>query len=945
MTLPLFTVHHLHGKAPRTADQPGVFREMEFHVSRKARDRYQFDLSLFTTNGRVIFANPYAARLFSQKINDARDLISQPDSAASAADITAMGLIDEILHSVIARYRQEVNPRVFQEAITYLQQEISLPELETTLQQFVNDFPPLQVYTGQKTVLQYLAGSSNGVSHREMALEEMLLLWFSNNNPAFAKYRELFDDQELRQNTAYPRIMTGMRSFFDTQPPLPGLAGPGNLIDFLSLPFLSVPGSLVDQLRFIRENWGTYLRPELGISWEALLSSDFMERWGVPNPDFETRTLRSIDFYEEEHKMRFNPGMGPAPTEVPFFGYVHHEEEPEQFSEDLHWMPQLVLVAKSTLVWLDQLSKTYGKEIRQLDQIPIEEIKELAARGFTGIWLIGIWQRSKASRKLKQWCGNPEAESSAYSLYEYRIAEELGGDEAYAVFKERCASVGVRVGSDMVPNHTGIESRWMEEHPDWFVQSPYPPFPSYKFDSGNLSEHPHVAIHLEDHYYNRTDASVVFKRVDKRTGDVRYVYHGNDGTSMPWNDTAQLNYLLPQVREAVIQTIIRVAKQFPIIRFDAAMTLAKKHYHRLWFPQPGSGGDIPSRAEHGLTREQFDQLMPVEFWREVVDRIAEEAPDTLLLAEAFWLMEGYFVRTLGMHRVYNSAFMHMLKNEENQKYRYTIKNTIEFEPEILKRYVNFMNNPDEETAINQFGDGDKYFGVCVMMSTMPGLPMFGHGQVEGFHEKYGMEYRRAYYDEQPSAYLIERHRREVFPLLKKRYLFAEVDKFLLYDFFNTDGSVNENVFAFSNRFKNERALVVFHNAYDDARGWIRTSAAFTEKDARSGERRLVQKAIGEGLALDPSPQAFSIMRDHVTGLEYLYHNQTLMHRGMYMELGAYKYHVFIDFRQVSDHDGHYARLNAYLNGRGVPSVEESLREMHLQPLHQAFRVIFNVRSL
>ena len=51
--------------------------------------------------------------------------------------------------------------------------------------------------------------------------------------------------------------MTGMRSFFDTQPPLPGLAGPGNLIDFLSLPFLSVPGSLVDQLRFIRENWGT----------------------------------------------------------------------------------------------------------------------------------------------------------------------------------------------------------------------------------------------------------------------------------------------------------------------------------------------------------------------------------------------------------------------------------------------------------------------------------------------------------------------------------------------------------------------------------------------------------------------------------------------------------------------------------------------------------------
>jgi hypothetical protein len=45
-----------------------------------------------------------------------------------------------------------------------------------------------------------------------------------------------------------------------------------------------------------------------------------------------------------------------------------------------------------------------------------------------------------------------------------------------------------------------------------------------------------------------------------------------------------------------------------------------------------------------------------------------------------------------------------------------------------------------------------------MMVTLPGLPMFGHGQVEGFTEKYGMEYRRAYWDEKPDEYLIVRHR-------------------------------------------------------------------------------------------------------------------------------------------------------------------------------------------
>ena len=66
-----------------------------------------------------------------------------------------------------------------------------------------------------------------------------------------------------------------------------------------------------------------------------------------------------------------------------------------------------------------------------------------------------------------------------------------------------------------------------------------------------------------------------------------------------------------------------------------------------------------------MSKAEFNRRMPEEFWREVVDRVAAEAPDTLLLAEAFWLMEGYFVRTLGMHRVYNSAFMNMLRDEQN----------------------------------------------------------------------------------------------------------------------------------------------------------------------------------------------------------------------------------------------------------------------------------------
>jgi glycosidase len=338
-------------------------------------------------------------------------------------------------------------------------------------------------------------------------------------------------------------------------------------------------------------------------------------------------------------------------------------------------MPKVVMIAKNAFVWLHQLSAKYKRDISRLDQIPDEELDQLARWKFTSLWLIGIWERSPASKKIKQAMGNPEAAASAYSLFDYVIAGDIGGEDSFQNLKDRAWQRGIRMGSDMVPNHTGIYSKWVIEKPDYFISSDIPPYPSYTFHSANLSDDPRVEVRIEDKYYNHSDAAVVFQRKDSFTGSIKYIYHGNDGTHMPWNDTAQLNLLNSEVREALIQTIMHVARKTPIIRFDAAMTLAKKHYQRLWFPIPGSGSGIPSRADYSMTRSQFDEAMPEEFWREVVDRMNSEMPETLLLAEAFWLMESYFVRTLGMHRVYNSAFMHMMMKEENEKYRLLIKNT------------------------------------------------------------------------------------------------------------------------------------------------------------------------------------------------------------------------------------------------------------------------------
>jgi glycosidase len=797
-------------------------------------------------------------------------------------------------------------------ALSFVQRSLGKPAVDAVLTRYIQEFPP----PGAVDPAAFLAGDEEGIPRREIVLQEILLLSLSNANPAFSPFLELFDHAPLAAETPYTALLAALAEFFRGQP----VFGPDSqdLVEMLRSPARAAPLSLAGQLEYIRTRWG------------ALLG------------DLLLRLLTGIDLIREEEKLRFGT-FTPGPPEV--YEYVSQAAEIEAFSSDTEWMPRTVMLAKNALVWLDQLSRAHGREIRRLDQVPDGELDRMAGAGFTALWLIGVWERSAASREIKRRMGNAEAEASAYSLYDYVVAAELGGQGSLEELRARAARRGIRLASDMVPNHTGVDSRWMAEHPERFLTwpHPWPPFPSYSFNGPNISSAPGVSVQLEDHYWDKTDAAVVFKRVDTRTGDTRLIYHGNDGTHMPWNDTAQLDFLNPATREAVIQTILHVARQFPIIRFDAAMTLAKKHFQRLWYPEPGSGGDIPSRAGNGLSRHDFDRAMPVEFWREVVDRVAREAPGTLLLAEAFWMLEGFFVRTLGMHRVYNSAFMHMLKAEDNAGYRQTIRNTLEFDPEVLKRFVNFMSNPDEQTAIEQFGDGDKYFGVCTMMATLPGLPLFAHGQLEGLKEKYGMEFRRAYWNEPGNPGLAARHEREIFPLLRRRHLFSGVEGFLLYDFYAPDGRVNEDVFAYSNRSGEARGLVLYNNRYADARGWARTSAAFAVRTAEG--RTLTQRCLGEGLALPNDPAAYAVFREHLSGLQYIRGCSELWEKGLYAELGAYRCQVFMDFSVVyDDARGRWYSLTLELLGRGVPSIDTALREMELRPLHRPFAELLGVED-
>jgi len=923
---------------------------MEFHISRAIREKLDVDDLLFSYTGNVVFGNVAASRKMASRLNEARGAESSPENTVNAGALFAMGMIDELNHALVARYRREIDPSVLSEALRWFAAKVEPANMERLLLAFVEQFPNVAVYRGEITAVAWLNGTTEGMLNREAAMEELMLLWLANINPAFTPFRELFEDKELQRQTLYKNVTAALPDYLVTRPPVAPEVG--SLFDALRAPMLASPDSLTGQLDFIREHWSKYLGDDLR---RVLLAIDILReedlaiwmRFHPPGPDWYRHgapTWGNAGFVGDEfvgYDEDFAAGAGVG-TRRYASDYQAPLNEYEAFSADQAWMPNVVLIAKSTYVWLEQLSKKYGRHIHRLDHIPDEELQLLADRGITGLWLIGLWERSIASRTIKRLRGHGDAVASAYSLKEYHIAEDLGGAAAYQHLRDRAAAFRLRLASDMVPNHMGIDSEWVIDHPDWFIYRWESPFPVYSFTGPDLSPDSRVEIKIEDHYYDQTDAAVVFRLRHHRDGTTRYVYHGNDGTTFAWNDTAQLDYSKAEVREHVIQTILHVARQFPIIRFDAAMVLAKRHVQRLWFPLPGAGGSIPSRAENAMSQEEFDVLMPHEFWREVVDRVAAEVPGTLLLAEAFWLLEGYFVRTLGMHRVYNSAFMNMLRDEENAKYRSYLKKTIEFDPDILKRYVNFMSNPDERTAIDQFGTGDKYFGVCTLLATLPGLPMFGHGQIEGFTERYGMEFKRARMDEHANDGLVARHQHDIAPLLKNRRLFAESTNFVLYDFWTEHGTVDENVFAYSNRLHDQRAIILYNNRYGSTRGTIHISAAFMDKATGA----LQQRSLTDGLALPADDSVIIAYRDTARGLEYLRRVTDFHHHGLSLELRGFQYVVLLDWRVLQPSAEYpWDALCDALHGEGVHSVDEALTKLRLRPFHDALHQAVNTASV
>jgi len=83
---------------------------MEFHINKETRDGYGLEGSLFSLTGNVVLADMRQVRTLAQQLNGGVDPAKNPERVVRAGQLNAMGLIDEVLHYMVALYREQVQP-------------------------------------------------------------------------------------------------------------------------------------------------------------------------------------------------------------------------------------------------------------------------------------------------------------------------------------------------------------------------------------------------------------------------------------------------------------------------------------------------------------------------------------------------------------------------------------------------------------------------------------------------------------------------------------------------------------------------------------------------------------------------------------------------------------------------------------------------------------------
>ena len=340
----------------------------------------------------------------------------------------------------------------------------------------------------------------------------------------------------------------------------------------------------------------------------------------------------------------------------------------------------------NTRVWLTELSKTLGRTAT-LDDIPDAELDRFAAMGFDWIWFLSVWQTGSAGQQLSR--TNPEWRKefeetlpdlceediggSGFAITGYTVHRQLGGDAALARLRERLRQRGLRLLLDFVPNHTAPDHPWVEEHPEYYIAG--------------------TELDVE-----RTPQN--FTLVHRKGGDLVLAY-GRDPYFPGWPDTLQLNYGNPGTQDAMIGQLLKISGQCDGVRCDMAMLVLPEIFERTW----------------GLPSEPF--------WPKALQRVREQVPGFMFMAEVYWDLE-WALQQQGFDYTYDKRLYDRLCAGEARPVREHLHAGLDYQNKMAR----FLENHDEPRAAATF-PSDEHEAAAIITFLSPGLRFFHQGQFQG----------------------------------------------------------------------------------------------------------------------------------------------------------------------------------------------------------------------
>ena len=340
----------------------------------------------------------------------------------------------------------------------------------------------------------------------------------------------------------------------------------------------------------------------------------------------------------------------------------------------------------NTRVRLTELSRGLGRPAT-LDDIPDADLDRLAEMGFDWAWYLSVWQTGLAGQRVSR--ENPEwrrefqetlpdlreedIAGSGFAITGYTVHGDLGGDAALARLRDRLRARGLRLMLDFVPNHTGLDHPWVEDHPDYYI-------------SGTESD--------------LARAPQNYTLVRRKGGDLLLAY-GRDPYFAGWPDTLQLNYGNPALQEAMIGELARIAGQCDGVRCDMAMLVLPDVFERTW--------GIPSQP----------------FWAKATQRVRERVPDFCFMAEAYWDLE-WTLQQQGFDYTYDKRLYDRLSEGHARPVREHFHAGLDYQDRLAR----FLENHDEPRAAATFIP-EVHEAAAAITFLSPGLRFFHQGQFEG----------------------------------------------------------------------------------------------------------------------------------------------------------------------------------------------------------------------